>query len=77
MVKARKQGKVTTAIAPSSPADVPVVSATAEETVTEKAPQPVPGSPSSSAEPDSSRPVRVYADGTSCKQHVLMNAFKC
>lgn len=64
MVKARKVAKVTTAIAPSSPADVPVVSALAEETVPEKAPEPVPGSPSVSGDPESLHPVRVYADGT-------------
>ena len=63
MVKARKQTKVITALAPSSPADVPVVPATVEETVPENVPETVPGSPSSSEQPDSSRPVRVYADG--------------
>ena len=64
MVKARKQTKVVTDLAPSSPADVPLVPAAAEETVPENVPETVPGSPSSSEQPDNSRPVRVYADGT-------------
>ena len=64
MVKTRKQpNTVVTAIPASNPADVPVISALAEETIPDKAPEPVPSSPPSANGEDSSRPVRVYADG--------------
>ena len=64
MVKTRKEKNVVTALPVSKPADVPVVSALAEESIPEKAPQPSPSSPSTSGAEADSRPVRVYADGT-------------
>ena len=65
MVKSRKQAStVVTAIPASRPQDVPVVSALIEEIVPDKAPEPVPSSPpAADGDDDSSRPVRVYADG--------------
>ena len=63
MVKSRKEKSVVTAIPQSKPADVPVVSALTEELIPDKAPEPVPSSPSTSGAEDGSRPVRVYADG--------------
>lgn len=72
MVKTRKDMKVVTALPVSKPADVPVVSALAEESVPEKAPQPSPSSPSTSGAEADSRPVRVYADGTTDDCQVLL-----
>lgn len=63
MVKTRKDNSVVTALPVSKPADVPVVSALAEESIPDKAPQPSPSSPSTSGAEANSRPVRVYADG--------------
>ena len=80
MVKSRRQAQVTTDLPPSRPADVPVVSAAANEIVPEKAPQLVPSSPSTSDEPDASRPIRVYADGelnTTCIAHSLSRLARC
>lgn len=67
MVKTRKDRSVVTALPVSKPADVPVVSALAEESIPEKAPQPAPSSPSTSGAEADSRPVRVYADGIADK----------
>lgn len=64
MVKTRKDRNVVTALPVSKPADVPVVSALAEESIPDKAPQPSPSSPSTSGAEADTRPVRVYADGT-------------
>lgn len=75
MVKTRKDMKVVTALPVSKPADVPVVSALAEESVPEKAPQPSPSSPSTSGAEADSRPVRVYADGTADVCQVLLSMF--
>lgn len=72
MVKTRKDMKVVTALPVSKPAGVPVVSALAEESVPEKAPQPSPSSPSTSGAEADSRPVRVYADGTTDDCQVLL-----
>ena len=63
MVKTRKHPSVVTALPASNPAVVPVVSASAEEIIPDKAPEPVPCSRSASEDEDTSRPVRVYADG--------------
>ena len=70
MVKSRKQANtVVTALPASRPADVPVVSALAEETIPDKAPEPVPSSPTTAdGANDLSRPVRVYADGGADEQ---------
>lgn len=65
MIKTRKEKPVVTAIPLSKPADVPVVSASAEELIPQKAPDTEPCSPSTSGAEDGSRPVRVYADGES------------
>ena len=63
MVKTRKTQPVLSALPASNPAVVPVISALAEEIVPDKELASEPCAPSTSGDEDSSRPVRVYADG--------------
>ena len=75
MVKSRKQAStVVTAIPASCPQDVPVVSALVEETIPDRAPEPVPSSPpAADGDDDASRPVRVYADGRADEQRTTQS----
>lgn len=63
MVKTRKTQPVLSALPASNPAVVPVISALAEEIVSDKELASEPCAPSTSGDEDTSRPVRVYADG--------------